>query len=413
MTSIRAHVEIDGATHPVGDVYSSLRRGRLVSTFAYDRDYLGLKSAYPIEPALRLGGGNWALSRSLPRSFDDAAPDRWGRNLIAKRLRVEAAEQARPPQTIDDRDYLLGVSDVTRQGALRFTTTANDRFQHPASEVPKLIALPALLRAADHVARNDSDSFAAVKTLLDAGTASLGGARPKASIRDESTLLIAKFSHPGDEWNVIAWEKTALDLAKEAGIRVPEARLVNVDGHSVLLLERLDRAGARRIGYISAMTLLEADGGQSRDYLEIADAIPDHGAQTSADLHELWRRIAFSIAIHNTDDHLRNHGFLRRRGGWALAPAFDINPNPELGAQRVTSIGGASDPVAEVGTLLAHAAIFDLTEVLARRVLREVADAASNWRSVARGNGLSQSDRGRFEHVLDQTIATVADEAAG
>jgi serine/threonine-protein kinase HipA len=412
VTSIRAHVEIDGVTHPVGELHSTLRRGRLTSTFTYERDYLGLKQAYAIEPALGLSGGNWPLSRELPRSFDDAAPDRWGRNLISKRFRAEATASGGSLPTLDDRDYLLGVSDETRQGALRFTIDATGEFQHPSTDVPKLIALPTLLRAAEHVARNDPDGLTAIKTLLDAGTGSLGGARPKASVRDESALLIAKFPHHSDEWDVMAWEKTALDLAKTAGISVPTNKLVEVDGRSVLLLERFDRAGGRRLGYISAMTLVEADDGQSRDYLEVADAITENSAQTSADLRELWRRIAFSIAIHNTDDHLRNHGFLRRGGGWMLAPAFDMNPNPDLGSPRVTSIGGASDPAAEVKVLLAYAESFDLTDEAARRVLSEVADATSGWMSVARSNGVPRSECQRFEPALRQAIAVVADAAA-
>jgi serine/threonine-protein kinase HipA len=181
---------------------------------------------------------------------------------------------------------------------------------------------------------------------------------------------------------------------------------------TLLLLERFDRAGASRLGYISAMTLAEADDGQSRDYLEVADAITENSAQTSADLRELWRRIAFSIAIHNTDDHLRNHGFLRRGGGWMLAPAFDMNPNPDLGSPRVTSIGGACDPAAEVKVLLGYAESFDLTDEAARRVLREVADAASGWMSVARRSGVSGSECQRFEPALQQAIAVVADAAA-
>jgi serine/threonine-protein kinase HipA len=309
--------------------------------------------------------------------------------------------------TLDDRDYLLGVSDETRQGALRFKTDIGGEFQHPAPDVPKVIALPALLHAADAVARDEPDNIEAIKTLLDAGTGSLGGARPKASVRDGDRLLIAKFPHHGDGWSVIAWEKTALDLAEAAGISVPRRQLVGIEGSPVLLLDRFDREGAHRVGYVSAMTLLEAQDGQPRDYTEIAETIPENSSATTDDLRQLWRRIAFSVAVHNTDDHLRNHGFLRHEAGWRLAPAFDINPNPELAVQRVTSVGGAANPADEVNALLAYSENFGLTDRQARVVLREVADAAGNWAAVARRNGIAEAEIGRFDQTLKHTVDAV------
>lgn len=412
MSRIRTFVDLDGQSQEVGDAYLNLRRGRLTGTFSYDRGYLGLRRAYAIDPALGLSAGSWPLPHGLPGAFSDAAPDRWGRNLIAKRLRSQAAAAGRPVPTLDDRDYLLGVSDATRQGALRFKTEADEEFQHPAPEVPKLIALPSLMHAANAVARDEPDNMEAIKTLLDAGTGSLGGARPKASVKDGDRLLIAKFPHHADEWSVIAWEKSALDLAEDAGIVVPRRQMVGVDGNPVLLLDRFDRAGDRRMGYMSAMTLLEARDGQPRDYTEMAEAIPEHSSATVADLRQLWRRIAFSVAIHNTDDHLRNHGFLRDRAGWTLAPAFDVNPNPDLAVQRVTSIGGASNPADEVKALLVYADNFGMTNHQARLVLREISDAAGNWVAVARRNRIADAEIARFDSTLTQTIEAVRAAAA-
>jgi serine/threonine-protein kinase HipA len=230
MSRVFTYLELDGRTRVLGDAYFNFRRGRLTATFSYDHDYLELDDAYAIDPALRLSAGPWPLPHGLPGAFSDAAPDRWGRNLIAKRLRAQACVEGRPVPALDDRDYLLGVSDETRQGALRFKTDVEGEFQHPAPDVPKLIALPALLHAADAVARDEPDNLEAIKTLLDAGTGSLGGARPKASVRDGDRLLIAKFPHHADEWNVMAWEKTALDLAEAAGITVPSRQLVGIEG---------------------------------------------------------------------------------------------------------------------------------------------------------------------------------------
>jgi serine/threonine-protein kinase HipA len=413
VSHIRTYVELDGQSQEVGDAYFTLRRGRLTATFSYHRRYLELRNAYAIDPALRLTVGPWSLPLGLPGAFSDAAPDRWGRNLIAKHLRAQAAEQRRPMPTLDDRDYLLGVSDETRQGALRFKTDADDEvFQHQAPDVPKLIALPSLLHAANAVARDGPDNMEAIKTLLDAGTGSLGGARPKASVKDGDRLLIAKFPHHADEWNVIAWEKAALDLAEEAGIDVPRRQLVGVEGNPVLLLDRFDRDGPRRIGYLSAMTMLEAQDGQSRDYTEMAEVIPENSSATSSDLRQLWRRIAFSVAIHNTDDHLRNHGFLRDGAGWRLAPAFDVNPNPDLAARRVTGIGGASSPSDEVNALLVYSETFGLTLGQARSVLREVVDAVGNWATVARRNGVAEAEIARFDKTLTSTMDVVRASAA-
>ncbi|GLY27966.1 hypothetical protein Kisp02_13310 [Kineosporia sp. NBRC 101731] len=154
--------------------------------------------------------------------------------------------------------------------------------------------------------------------------------------------------------------------------------------------------------------MLEGRDGQPRDYTEIAEALPENSSAPADDLRQLWRRIAFSIAIHNTDDHLRNHGFLRHSSGWKLSPAFDINPNPDLAGQRVTSIGGASTPADEVSALLLYADSFGLTKAQARVVLREVAEATEDRQSVARRNGISTAEIARFGTAFDQAISAVS-----
>jgi serine/threonine-protein kinase HipA len=412
VTSIHTHVELDGATVPVGQLYSTMRRGRLASTFSYDSQYVARPGSYSLEPGMPLGRGIVAVDRALPRALADSAPDRWGRNLIAKRARAERRAHGLPFRQLDDRDYLLGVSDLTRQGALRFTVDASDQFEHPSEDVPKLIALPELMRASEQVARDEPGNLSAIKTLLDAGTGSLGGARPKASVRDDDGLLIAKFAHPGDQWNVIAWEATVLELARKAGIAISTARLVHVEGHSVLLLRRFDREAELRVGYASALTMLEADDGESRDYFELAESIPEFSAGTTADLRELWRRIAFSIAIHNTDDHLRNHGFLRGRSGWSLSPAFDINPNPDLSQRRVTTIGGASTIGDEIAALVSNAAAFELTREQARSTLASISTATAEWQATARRNGIPESELTDFAPAFDAGMKAVSDAAA-
>lgn len=392
----------------VGRAFFATNRRGVSTTFRYDASFLADRSTgFPLDPALPLFTGQHAVADGLPYCFTDCAPDRWGRNLIRKRFHALDAEAGRTRRDVTEIDYLLGVTDLTRQGALRFTDT--DRgptgpFLADSPDVPKLLELPRLLHAAEQV-ELDEDDLGAVKELLDAGTGSLGGARPKASVRDGNRLLIAKFASPRDEWDVIAWEKTALDLAERAGLRVPARRLQRINGKAVLLLNRFDRReDGTRIPYVSAMTLLTARDGDSTefDYVDLAEALTEHGDVTiKRDLAELWRRVAFSVAIHNTDDHLRNHGFLRGKAGWALSPLFDVNPNPDTAKEREIGIGSAHARGEELDGLMASAATFGLSDDLATKTLHEVLDATADWRKVATSNGIPERELGRMSDAFD------------
>jgi serine/threonine-protein kinase HipA len=411
VTTIFTFLSQKAGTSAVGTAYVNMRRTTLTTSFSYQSDYLEKRTSYSIDPELPLAEGTGArtlLRAGLPGAFSDAAPDRWGRNMVAKRIRADEKDDGRTSRSITDVDYLLGVSDETRQGALRFKLDSQGDFLHPEIGVPRLIALPQLMRAAEKVAAADPDEMAAIKMLLAAGTGSLGGARPKASVKDGDDLLIAKFTHPSDEWSVIAWEKTALDLAEAAGVTVPKSELVHVEGRPVLLLSRFDRQNDIRIGYMSAMTLLQARDGETRDYTELAEALSDESANTSSDLQQLWRRIAFSIAMHNTDDHLRNHGFLHNSGGWTLSPAFDINPDPDLSAVRVTSVGGSSDLESDIRGLMSYSETFGLSQKQAQAIVREVVDAAKGYPSVARTNSVPDGEIARFAPTLDATIGALS-----
>lgn len=404
--SRRVHVSVDvgGATLLAGVAHFDVRRATLSTTYQYDDLYRADGRAYPLDPVLPLYRGAVHAGR-LPGSFQDCAPDRWGRNLLRKRSDAAARLEGRVPHTLSDADYLLGVSDLSRQGALRFSDEVGGPYLADDHDVPKVVELPRLLHASDQVAA-DEPNLDAVKELLDAGSGSLGGARPKASVRDRGRLLLAKFPHPGDTWNVMAWEKTALDLAERAGIATPSRRLVTVGGRSVLLLDRFDRADSgHRVGYISAMSLLEARDGESRDYVEIAEALAEHGSDVRKDLAELWRRAAFFLAMNNTDDHLRNHGFLATPGGWTLSPCFDVNPNPSGADRRVTAIGGAYGRADGLKALGLYRDTFGLTEHEARDVLAEVAAATSTWREVAASNGVSAREIDMFAPVFDEGAA--------
>ena len=256
--------------------------------------------------------------------------------------------------------------------------------------------------------QSGDDDFDAVKALLEAGTGSLGGARPKAAvIGDDGRQLIAKFPHAEDGWDVMAWEATSLDLAEAAGVVTPPHRLTLVGGRNVLLLERFDRAAdGRRIGYMSAMTLLEQRDGESSDYVEIAEQFAEVSARPKDDARELFRRVALSVGLNNTDDHLRNHGFVRAKGGWTLSPVFDVNPNPDAGA-RQTTIAGADGTDLEPAGIRELAQACLLTKADAVDEIDRTIASIESWRSAARRNGIGSIEASRFEPVFQRGLDTL------
>lgn len=413
MTTIEVFADRAGAPVPVGQAHVTRQRGQISTTFLYDPDYLS-GDGTSIDPALPLVTGAQHQS-GLVRAFADSAPDRWGRNLIEKAERVRAREKGRAPRQLDDLDFLLGVSDDTRQGALRYRLPGSTAFLGKPATVPRLVSLPELLRASDELA-SDEDPSRAVKQLFDTGTTGLGGARPKASVRlDDGSLAIAKFPHGSDQWDVMAWEATALDLLDAAAIRTPQRRLTQVGERSVLILRRFDRTDpGRRIGYISAMTALSATDGEHRDYAEIAEAMRDLSRSPRADHHELFDRVVASVVLGNTDDHLRNHGFLADRGSWTLSPAFDVNPNPDPWRVRATSIMGADALPDEAEALLALAEECSLSLEQARERIRRIGGALADWRAVAQRNRVREQEitmmAGAIEARLDAVI-TAANKA--
>jgi len=408
--ALEAHVELDGSAVLAGRAQLHRNRGRLTSTtFQYDLAYFEHVSAYPLDPALPLVSGT-QQTPGLPGAFADSAPDRWGRNLITKRELAFARREKRRPRDFDDADFLAGVSDVTGQGAIRYRAGSDpvDPFLDPGHDVPRLIHLPELLHAADVAARDGAGELDAVKALLAAGTGSLGGARPKAAVLDaDGHQLIAKFPHHDDAWDVMAWEATALELARAAGVQVARHRLVQIEGHQVLLLDRFDRdADDNRVGYVSAMTLLEQRDGDHADYVDVAERLAEVSARAKDDAHQLFRRVAVSVGLNNTDDHLRNHGFLRHRGGWMLSPAFDVNPNPDPDL-RQTTIAGADRPDDEREGLVELARSCRLTPAEARSVCDEVADAIDRWQEIAVRNAVPESQLSRFEDSFSSGLRTL------
>jgi serine/threonine-protein kinase HipA len=393
--TVEVFVQLNGEDVLAGQLRSHRRRGIESATFAYAETYLARPDAYELDPSLRLRSGQQqtAAGQSLFAAFSDCAPDRWGRKLLTRAEQHRVDRDGGAARSFGEIDFLLGVRDDLRQGALRFRIPGTDRFVAEESRgVPALIELSDLLSASTRLERDEA-SDEDLDALLHAGS-SLGGARPKAHVvGSHGCLAIAKFPSTADQdWDVISWEAVASELARQAGIRVANAELHHVGRQAVLILDRFDRHGELRIGYVSAMTMLEASEGDTRSYLEIANVIEADSPQATADLHELWRRIAFSILISNTDDHLRNHGFLRTDGaGWKLSPAFDLNPNPRPGAKHLTTAIDLDDTAASIPMLMRVAEFFRLDVPAAQRILEEVATATSQWRVTAKRFGLSDS----------------------
>jgi serine/threonine-protein kinase HipA len=417
-TSAQVWVEIEGQTIAAGQVYSHRHRGAESASFAYEPSYVSNTSAYPLDPALPLllGTQQTPVGRSIFGAFSDSCPDRWGRRLIerAERRRAEAGHVT--PRSLGEFDFLLGVRDDLRQGAIRYSTDAGF-VADEATGVPAMTDLPRLLAAADDVDRETGDPQS-LALLLRAGS-SLGGARPKAHVRDQNgRVAIAKFPSPSDEWNVMAWEKTALDLAALAGITTPENHLEIVAGRSVLIVDRFDRtANGLRRGYMSAMTALEAIDGDVRSYLDIAAVLEEKSLEVTAELAQLWRRVAFYILISNTDDHLRNHALVQLRGdSWALSPAYDLNPSPSPGPKHL-STAIDRDTTADLRDLFEVAPLFRLDEVEALNILDQVQQAVRQWREVATRNGLSKTDAAAmapaFEHAQSEIAAALVAGSLG
>jgi serine/threonine-protein kinase HipA len=215
--------------------------------------------------------------------------------------------------------------------------------------------------------------------------------------------MIAKFPHLQDAWEVIAWEWVMLEMAAEAGIRVPAHELMSIDDQSVLLTERFDRKKEKRLGYISATTLLGRVDGEPADYSEIALALRDVSAAVRDDLEELFRRIAFSILVNNTDDHPRNHGLIRNGSGWRLSPVFDVNPDPEIASVRATSVFGISEKKAALAALVSGAAEFDLSHARAGTIIEQVRAAMRSHEKYATAAGISQAEQARFRWIWQQS----------
>lgn len=414
MADIEVHIDLERRTRQIGMARRNIVRGGETIVFEYAEAWLNDGARFSIEPALALTPGPFAPrpDAAIFGSLGDSAPDNWGRRLMQRRERLAAKRENRAVRTLLESDYLLGVSDETRLGALRFRWQGDRVFQAPSSTgIPVLAELARFLEVTERVLR-DEDTDEDLRMIFAPGS-SLGGARPKVLVADrDGRLSIAKFPKETDEYSIETWEEIAFRLAERAGIQTPEHSVVQIAGRAVLLSRRFDREGAKRIPFLSAMAMTESKDGETRSYPEIVDAIARHGARAKADAEALYRRMAFNVMISNVDDHLRNHGFLwRGNGGWSLSPAYDLNPTPvDLKPRVLTTNIDLDDGTCSVDLLEAAAEYFGLALLPARKILKEVATATAAWRDVARKVRVRAAEIERmasaFEHSdLDRALA--------
>ena len=401
------YTEIGGVLQRVGTLWAAERRGRSSFTFQYDDEWARSDLGYAIEPALPLVPGSKAAALELFGGIADSAPDRWGRSLLARAERSRAKAEGRAPRGMTELQYVLGVSDRTRSGALRFAAVDGGPLlaEDDEAAVPPIVDLPKLLAAAEGFLANP-ESEEDLKILLAPGS-SLGGARPKASVRDDTGCLsIAKFPKSDDPYSIGAWEHLTLGMARDAGISTTDSEILRIDGKDVVLLRRFDRQGEVRIPMISAMAMLDASPQDAHSYLEIAEAIQRWGGEPRSDLLEIWRRMVFGVLVSNTDDHLRNHAFLLGGPkGWVLSPAYDINPTPAEIKPRVlaTALGeNEHDTTASLEIALDVAGYFDLDTDAAWSIIRDVAHVTRTWKARAQAAGRPKDEIDRlasaFEH---------------
>lgn len=379
--------------------------------FEYDGAWLADPDRFSLEPALALTRGTFAPPDGLATfgSIGDSTPDTWGRRLMQRAERRLAERQGRAVRTLAESDYLLGVADETRLGALRFRWVGEDAFQAPVrAGVPALIELGRLLQITERILR-DEETDEDLQLIFAPGS-SLGGARPKASVIDQhGHLSIAKFPKETDEYSMEIWEEVALRLADQAGIATPHHELIEVAGKAVMLSRRFDRSGAIRIPFLSAMAMMGAKDGES-SYPEIVDALAQHGAQGKTDAHALYRRVAFNVLISNVDDHLRNHGFLwRGKAGWSLSPAYDLNPVPaDLKARVLTTNIDLDEGTCSLDLLEAASAFFALTLPQARAIIKEVAIVTATWHDTAKTVGARSAEITRMASAFEHSDLTRA-----
>ena len=410
-TSIYVYAHWQGMKDPVeiGVLTAQQARGKKAFGFAYHKEWLDAFKPLVLDPDLSNYPGPQYPTNNKENFvvFQDAMPDTWGRTLMKRREAQLAREGNRPIRTLYELDFLLGVFDQSRMGALRFKTDRVGDFLDSNHTIPTPHwSHIRELQDAARIIEEDKDSEVVKKhiALLIAPGSSLGGARPKANILDDTRHpWIAKFPSASDTIDKAAWEYLAYQLAIDAGIQMAPSRIEKVAGkYHTFFTKRFDRAGGERIHFASAMTMTGNSEDTVREqpgsYLEIAEAIQNYGAYIPADLAQLWRRMVFNIAISNTDDHFRNHGFILTENGWQLSPAYDINPSVDKEGLSLNI--DMDDNSLDYELAKSVGVYFRLKESDMGGILTEVLQSVKNWQTIAEKIGISRREQDEMERAF-------------
>ena len=396
----------------VGELgYESLR-GTDSYSFCYDHNWLRQYSDLYLSADINNYTGLQFTQpdRDIFGCFGDALPDRWGRLLLNRREQIRAQEEKRPVRKLSSYDYLLGIDDYSRMGGFRFKESPDGEFINcdATLRIPPLTDIQVLVAASMEVEKSEERNLLPDKKwllqLVHPGT-SLGGARPKAGVlNEEGELCVAKFPSRNDEYDIGLWEHLSHLLAKEAGVEAAETQAIATgEKYHTLLSKRFDRTtDGRRKHFASAMTLLGLTDGcnaqTGNGYLDIVDFILQHCCDVEANLQQLYRRVAFNIAIHNSDDHFRNHGFLLTPKGWTLAPAYDLNPTFN---DHQSLLINATTNRSDLQLLLVSSEEYMISKEEATRIIEEVKDGVSQWRSMATRIGIAKREMDLFAQVFE------------
>ncbi len=380
-----------GELQKVGTLYRSSSRTDLPVSFEYTPEWRGSERAFMLDPRLEL----WQGEQYPPANaaafgvFMDSAPDRWGRVLMERREAAAARREGRSARNLQELDFLLGVHDLTRMGALRLRRPGGPFLDDSRNAAPPVTSLRELADISQRIEESGVERLPEYEKWLAAiitPGSSLGGARPKACFTEsDGRLWIAKFPARDDRYDVGAWEYLVHQLARDANILVPESRQVSLTPpYRAFCVARFDRQGKSRRMYASAMTLLECeDGATNAGYLDIAEFVSNYGAHghIDGDLEQLFRRVLFNVLIGNRDDHLRNHGFIREPSGWRLSPAFDMNPSLSKIEHALTLDGSSAEPSIEL--VLSTSEFYRLDPSEATRIIDQTTKVVATWRTQA------------------------------
>lgn len=417
MKTLYVYADFDWLDEPMlvgGLGYESLR-GSDSYSFKYDNDWLRQYGSLYLSADINNYPGQQYTQpdRDIFGCFNDALPDRWGRLLLNRREQILATEEKRPVRKLSSFDYLIGIDDYSRMGGFRFKEKQDGEYINceKSLRIPPLTDIRALVAASMEIEKSEELNQLPEKKwllqLVHPGT-SLGGARPKAGVmNDEGRICVAKFPSRNDDYDVGLWEHLSHLLAKEAGVEAAETSVIETGKkYHALLSKRFDRTvEGRRKHFASAMTLLGLTDGcdvkTGNGYLDIVDFILQNCCDVEDNLRQLYRRVAFNIAIGNSDDHFRNHGFLLTPRGWTLSPAYDLNPTiNEYQALLINSTTNHAD----LCVLLDSSEEYMIGKEEAKRIIDEVKAGVKQWKSIAIRLGIAKREMDVYEQVYQRAL---------